>query len=757
METSAGLRDSDVRAENEALKQELERLHRELAQTSHEKIQSAQYGLVLLDEKQALQQRCDELEAMYDTTKHEMEILKEALAKVQTSQKVSTTTGIEQEESLLQETATKEASLTSSLQELEKELKQVRQELSRVLAEKERLQNENYEIMKHGDVSDWERKNLRSELKDMKLREQRLLTDNNELEEENISLQKQVSSLRSSQVEFEGAKHEVRRLKEEVESLNAQLEELGSLRRIGEQQLEEALEALQSEREQKYALRRELDQRLTAESPVFHLDGLSFAGFRLGSKRSLPHPLAHRSNVREPLASLRAGSRFNTVAGSGDQVPCTKAKCRSRGSVSSDSGFSSLRLGPRSLKLGKHNVASPAGLSYVPRCGARYSGSLVRAISPPLSRGVATRLATPACCQYGETVGASLSTIPDANSSMDSGFGSDRSPHCGHHALLHDCYCEAVSNEYAALRIHSCRESCRSAIREEANTPFYCQPCSSCPCDQHHCHTVNHVPHGRHDCKLQSGNLLCNTNGNSQVIDSYRGDSAGNAGGAADMYKDCTCEDALNSRSPNAGVQASLSKSISKKKAHSLSQIQGKRSDLGQYATISKASLQSASCPVNSFAKQTTASALEYTHNHEHSYEEAEDDTQIDNHSRSAKPSSELPGQFYHSPNYCAGTDDSSLAEKDRNEALQKQIFDGSWSSVSSISPIRQDSFLDTHWPCSASVEGSVVGDYLPHPMATRNGSITSSKSTKRHSWHCKGRKAVCKVSCAVVDYVFAP
>lgn len=283
MESTVGVKDSDVRAENEALKLELERLHRELAQTSHEKIQSAQYGLVLLDEKQALQQRCDEIEAIYDTTKHELEILKEALAKVQTSQKVSTTTGIEQEESLLQETATKEASLTSSLQELEKELKQVRQELSRVLAEKERLQNENYEITKHGDVSDWERKNLRSELKDMKLREQRLLTDNNELEEENISLQKQVSSLRSSQVEFEGAKHEVRRLKEEVESLNAQLEELGSLRRIGEQQLEEALEALQSEREQKYALRRELDQRLTAESPVFHLDGLSFAGFRLGN------------------------------------------------------------------------------------------------------------------------------------------------------------------------------------------------------------------------------------------------------------------------------------------------------------------------------------------------------------------------------------------------------------------------------------------------------------------------------------------
>ncbi|EEC05944.1 conserved hypothetical protein, partial [Ixodes scapularis] len=322
MDGDAGAKDADVRAENESLKLEIERLHRELAQTSHEKIQSAQYGLVLLDEKQALQQRCDDLEAICDTTKHELDIVKEALAKVQTSQKVTTTTGIEQEESLLQETATKEASLTSSLQELEKELKQVRQELSRVLAERERLQNENFEISKHGDVSDWERKNLRSELKDMKLREQRLLTDNNELEEENISLQKQVSSLRSSQVEFEGAKHEVRHLKEEVESLNAQLEELGSLRRIGEQQLEEALEALQSEREQKYALRRELDQRLTAESPVFHLDGLSFAGFRLGSKPLRPI-LSSRIDSGSPSRDSCSSTKLRRVEGSTTCRPST--------------------------------------------------------------------------------------------------------------------------------------------------------------------------------------------------------------------------------------------------------------------------------------------------------------------------------------------------------------------------------------------------------------------------------------------------
>ncbi|XP_037521371.1 uncharacterized protein LOC119398609 [Rhipicephalus sanguineus] len=198
-----------------------------------------------------------------------------ALAKAQTSQKVSTTTGIEQEESLLQEFATKEASFSSSLQELKKELKKARQELSRVQAEKEHLQNENCEIMKHRDVSDSERKNLRSELKDMKLRVHRLLMDNNELEKKSTSLQKQVSSLQSSQEKLKGAKHEVRWLKEEVQLRNAQLEELRSLQCISEQQLEQLREMLQSEREQKYALRRELDQQLTPESPMFHRDGLS--------------------------------------------------------------------------------------------------------------------------------------------------------------------------------------------------------------------------------------------------------------------------------------------------------------------------------------------------------------------------------------------------------------------------------------------------------------------------------------------------
>ena len=48
----------NLQQELESLKQEVVRLTQELDQTSSEKIQSAQYGLVLLEEKENLETRC---------------------------------------------------------------------------------------------------------------------------------------------------------------------------------------------------------------------------------------------------------------------------------------------------------------------------------------------------------------------------------------------------------------------------------------------------------------------------------------------------------------------------------------------------------------------------------------------------------------------------------------------------------------------------------------------------------------------------
>lgn len=61
-------------SEKVKLQREIERLTRELDQASSEQIQSAQYGLVLLEEKKSLEQRCEDLEAVYENTKHELDI-----------------------------------------------------------------------------------------------------------------------------------------------------------------------------------------------------------------------------------------------------------------------------------------------------------------------------------------------------------------------------------------------------------------------------------------------------------------------------------------------------------------------------------------------------------------------------------------------------------------------------------------------------------------------------------------------------------
>ncbi|GAA6081577.1 protein bicaudal D homolog 2 isoform X1 [Tachysurus ichikawai] len=59
------------------LRAELQRLSRELSETSRDKVRAAEYGLVVLEEKQQLQQRYDELESEHEALRHELDQLKE--------------------------------------------------------------------------------------------------------------------------------------------------------------------------------------------------------------------------------------------------------------------------------------------------------------------------------------------------------------------------------------------------------------------------------------------------------------------------------------------------------------------------------------------------------------------------------------------------------------------------------------------------------------------------------------------------------
>ncbi|KAI1890223.1 hypothetical protein AGOR_G00151460 [Albula goreensis] len=241
-----------------ALRAELERLSLELQEANEEKLQAARYGLAVLEESASLKSKHSQLEEEHEALKQELQQLKEALADSLSSQKRAAADGESREESLLQETASKEAAMALRLEELQAELRQARITQANAQAESERLAALSAQLRKDCDVLEAEKTHLRGEMKEYKVRELRQLQDNSELEEENISLQKQVSILKENQVEFEAVKLELTHKEEEQELLRAQLEEAGRLREITGRQLEEALEALKEEREQKNSLRREL-------------------------------------------------------------------------------------------------------------------------------------------------------------------------------------------------------------------------------------------------------------------------------------------------------------------------------------------------------------------------------------------------------------------------------------------------------------------------------------------------------------------
>uniref|UniRef100_UPI00398F61F3 protein bicaudal D homolog 2 isoform X1 n=1 Tax=Pristiophorus japonicus TaxID=55135 RepID=UPI00398F61F3 len=278
------MEEDDLLMESENfLRTEVERLSRELGETTQEKIQAAEYGLVVLEEKQTLKQQYDELESEYETVKQELEQLREAFGQAYSNHKKVAADGESREESLIQESASKEAYYVGKILELQTELKQLKNVLTNAQSENDHLASITLQLKENNQVVELQRNRLRDDIKEYKFREARLLQDYSELEEENISFQKQVSVLKQNQVEFEGLKHEIKRLEEDTEFLNSQLEDAIRLKEIAERQLEESLETLKNEREQKNNMRKELSHYMNINDSMYtsqlniSLDGLKFS------------------------------------------------------------------------------------------------------------------------------------------------------------------------------------------------------------------------------------------------------------------------------------------------------------------------------------------------------------------------------------------------------------------------------------------------------------------------------------------------
>ncbi|KAG7275288.1 hypothetical protein CRUP_018262 [Coryphaenoides rupestris] len=203
---------------------DVERLTQELAEANREKVRAAECGLVVLEENQSLKQQYAELESDQDTLKRELEQLQEAFGQAYSNQRKVAADRETNEETLLRESASKEAYYSGRLLELQTELMLSRSVASNGQAESERL----------GAVV-------------------------GDLKESNEMLE----------VEYEGLKHEIKVLEEETELLNSQLDDALRLKDISQGQLDEALDTLKGEREQKNTLRKELAHHISLTDSVY--------------------------------------------------------------------------------------------------------------------------------------------------------------------------------------------------------------------------------------------------------------------------------------------------------------------------------------------------------------------------------------------------------------------------------------------------------------------------------------------------------
>ncbi|XP_068453064.1 protein bicaudal D homolog 2-like isoform X2 [Clinocottus analis] len=129
---------------------EIERLSRELSETTKEKIQAAEYGLAVLEEKQQLKQQYDELEMECEAVRQEVDQLKEAFGQAYSNHRKVAADGESREESLIQESACKEAYYEQRVLELQAENRQARNILTNTQSENERLNSISQEMREGG-------------------------------------------------------------------------------------------------------------------------------------------------------------------------------------------------------------------------------------------------------------------------------------------------------------------------------------------------------------------------------------------------------------------------------------------------------------------------------------------------------------------------------------------------------------------------------------------------------------------------------
>ena len=117
---------------------------------------------------------------------------------------------------IVQECFTRESAFATRVSELQVEVKHLKKSERTALRDSETLKHQLATLQKSYDTLGEERKQLGQDVKDRKLRESQFNDEYNLLEEENTYLQKAVSKLKHTLVEYEGLKVENKSLLDEV-------------------------------------------------------------------------------------------------------------------------------------------------------------------------------------------------------------------------------------------------------------------------------------------------------------------------------------------------------------------------------------------------------------------------------------------------------------------------------------------------------------------------------------------------------------
>ncbi|KAF7638581.1 hypothetical protein Mgra_00001961 [Meloidogyne graminicola] len=245
--------------ELQSLRDEILEMTKRLEIADREKAQAGELGLHLLKEKEQLELTYEVLLKEHEVIRLELERTQQKLILFQSSQRNAEANEIDHEINLLEDSAALEARFECKVNTLELAKKHLQEQLTAYKSDSERLQQELILIQTRVEELEIERKTLKEELKELRIREQQLLGENCELEEENVALLKQVSSLRSAQIEFESMKLQIKGMLDEMVILQTSAEEAEKLRSLAEHQVADALATAQQEREHRLALKKNLN------------------------------------------------------------------------------------------------------------------------------------------------------------------------------------------------------------------------------------------------------------------------------------------------------------------------------------------------------------------------------------------------------------------------------------------------------------------------------------------------------------------